>query len=300
MARGENIAEQSNQDVLINCLRNEKVRVSFIAKQSSFIVNPKHALYGGMAENSVRTLTVPMLPSGSLKQILTKDEELFLEEYLALPVGELSINKRVDNYWKNYYIRLTKQDIILDLNDAEDYIKYKVLLANDNIVAPNREATESRNKESYQFILLSDSKEIEHANEFMNIGTEAAIKFGEIRADRDTVRFVLQTIEGKPLSVDTKIEFLQAALYKAMIANTKLFLSICKDKMFNTKMFITKCVESKVISKRGDYYYATKGNTPLCESNENPTLDTAAIFLNKPINQTIKATLEATLKSLQE
>ena len=98
------------------------------------ITNPKHVLYGGMAENAVRIFGVPKLSSGSYVNVLTNQEKTCIEEALGLEVNALSIYKKQDNFWDNFNVRLTKQDTVLNLSRPEDYLKYKVLLANKNEV----------------------------------------------------------------------------------------------------------------------------------------------------------------------
>ena len=66
-----------------------------------------------------------------------------------------------------------------------------------------------------------------------------------------------------------------------------------EDKLLSTKVLIRKAVENGLISKRGTFYYLTKENLPLCENNEDPTLNTAAKYLNLPKHQEIKLMLEA-------
>ena len=53
----KNIGEEKP---LVNCLRNEKVIVRYLPKQSRMVTNPKHVLFGGMAENATRTFVVPI------------------------------------------------------------------------------------------------------------------------------------------------------------------------------------------------------------------------------------------------
>nr|DAU83986.1 MAG TPA: hypothetical protein [Crassvirales sp.] len=101
------------------------------------VTNPKHILYGGMAENAVKYFTVPQLESGKLVNVLTDDEKNFLEEIMGLEYNALSIYKKENNYWHNRQVRLLKQDNILDLSDPEQYIKYKILLANKDEIAPS-------------------------------------------------------------------------------------------------------------------------------------------------------------------
>ena len=79
-------------------------------------------------------------------------------------------------------------------------------------------------------------------------------------------------------------------------ANSKTFLKVITDPMLSTKVLIKKSIEAGLIGKKGDGYYLMDG-TPLCEINENPTLNIAAKFLNAPKNQEIKFALEAKLKN---
>ena len=61
-----------------------------------------------MAENAVRYFTVPKLSSGMYVNVLTDKEKEFLEEVMGLEYNTLSIYKKVDNYWENNMVRLTK------------------------------------------------------------------------------------------------------------------------------------------------------------------------------------------------
>ena len=44
----------------INPLRNEKIIVRFVPKESDSITDRKHVAFGGMMENSIRGFTVPV------------------------------------------------------------------------------------------------------------------------------------------------------------------------------------------------------------------------------------------------
>ena len=110
---------QTTDKEMINCLRQERVLVRHIPKEGGMISNPKHILYGGMAENAIRYFTVPKLSSGMYVNVLTDKEKEFLEEVMGLEYNTLSIYKKVDNYWENNMVRLTKQDNVFDLSDPE-------------------------------------------------------------------------------------------------------------------------------------------------------------------------------------
>lgn len=91
--------ELKEEKPLINCLRNERIIIRHIPRQSNMVQNPKHILYGGMAENATRTFTVPRLSSGKYVNVLTDDEKDFLEDLMGLEPNALSIYKKVDNFW---------------------------------------------------------------------------------------------------------------------------------------------------------------------------------------------------------
>lgn len=99
---------QTTDKEMINCLRQERILVRHIPKEGGMISNPKHILYGGMAENAIRYFTVPKLSSGMYVNVLTDKEKEFLEEVMGLEYNTLSIYKKVDNYWENNMVRLTK------------------------------------------------------------------------------------------------------------------------------------------------------------------------------------------------
>ena len=92
-------------DEPISCLRNERVIVRYIPKEGGLVSNPKHILYGGMAENAIKYFTIPQLESGRLVNVLTDDEKEFLEYIMGLEYNALSIYKKENNYWSNRQVR---------------------------------------------------------------------------------------------------------------------------------------------------------------------------------------------------
>ena len=76
--------EETNTGELVSCLRNTRVIVRHIPKQTGLVDNPKHILFGGMAENAVKTFVVPRLSSGAYVNVLTDKEKAFLEEIMGL------------------------------------------------------------------------------------------------------------------------------------------------------------------------------------------------------------------------
>lgn len=286
----------SSDKAFVSCLRNERIIVRHIPKVSGMITNPKHILYGGMAENAVRYFTVPLLSSGVYANVLTDTEKEFLEEVMGLEYNALSIYKKVDNYWENRMVRLTKQDTYLDLSNPEDYIRYKILLVNKDQIAPSLEALSDKPKATYQFVLIAEGEEVRSEKDNMSSTMRCYKEFGKIENDLQTLRTIVESIDGRPTSPTIKLEFLQTKANSLIQADSKLFLKIITDPFLSTKVLIRRAIEGGLISNRGNFLYLKSDNTPLCEHNQEPTLSIAAQYLNNPRRQELKLMLEAKLK----
>lgn len=280
----------------INCLRNERIIVRFVPKESGIVRDPKHILYGGMAEAAVRWFTVPKLSSGMFVNVLTDKEKSFLEDIMGLEFNALSIYKKVDNFWENAMVRLTKGDNFLNLADPDDYIKYKILLANKTYIAPSLQELQDYPKATYQFVIIQEGEEVKNAKKDMNLTMQSYMEFGKIQDDILILRTIIETIDGRPTSKNSKLEFLQEKINNLIKADAKLFLRVATDPLLPTKGLIKKAIEEGVISNRGGMLYLKSDGTPLCGDNEEPTLNMAAKYLNLPKNQDLKFSIEAKVK----
>lgn len=294
---------EESLDQLVSCLRNEKIIVRHVPKLTGMWGNnPKHILAGGMAEGASRTFVVPRLSSGMFVNVLTDKEKAFLEEIMGLEYNALSIYKKVDNFWDDSNenginkVRLTKQDNYFNLSDPEDYIRYKILLANKDYIAPSMHALQDAPKATYQFVIIAEGEETKVAKNNMSATMRCYKEFGKIEDDFDTLRVIVETIDGRPTSKTAKLEFLQTKVNELIQHDSKIFLKVVTDPMLSTKVLIKKAIEAGLISNRGNYLYLRSDNSPLCELNEEPTLNIAAKYLNSPKHQDTLFMLQAKLK----
>ena len=291
-ANKKNNADMS--EVKTNPLRNEKVYVRFVPKPDSL---PKgHVLSGMKADGAYVQLCVPILRStGAYKNVLTNDEKEYLEEALGLDYNALSVHKKENNYWDNYKVLIpnAKEGIHLDLSDPEDYIKYKVLLANSDVVAPSVKERIERYKTTYQFEIVRDSEETSLENAKMDATMASYKEFGKIENDVDTMRVLVELLDARPYAANTKSDFLRSRINMLIQKDPRYFLKAITDPLLHTKVIIRRAQELGKISKRGDYYYLASDGSPLCDSGENPTLDIAAQYLNLPAHQDVKFILES-------
>lgn len=287
----------------VNCLRNEKVIVRFVPNPTSMIQNPRHILYGGMAESATRSFVVPRLSStGIFKNVLTNSEKDFLEKAMGLEYNALSIYRKKDNFWDDSNpmgigrVTLHKQDNYLDLSIPEDYIKYKILLANTDQIAPSMRELEDRPKATYQFVIVSENAESTARLSKADAIMESYTEYGAIRDNVDTMRIVIELLEGRPLAPRVKKEFLQGKINEYIQKDPRRFLEVIKDELLPAKVLIRKCLDAGLIGKKNDTYYLRSDGSPLCEMNEESTLNNAAKYISSVKHQDLKYLLEAKLK----
>ena len=285
----------------ISCLRNEKVKVKFIERNNGLPSN--HVLSGGMADGAKISLVVPKLNTGSFVNVLTDAEKNFLEEYMGLEYNALSIYKKPDeeNFWNDANpnginkVELRKGDNYLDLSDPQQYIKYKILLANKNIICPSLTTLKETPKATYRFVIIAEGEESKQAKNNMNNTMRCYKEYGKIEENIDLLRIVVETLDGRPTAPTVKLEFLQNKCNTLIQSDPKKFLSVITDPFLSTKSLIKLSIENGSIANRGNYLYLRSDNTPLCEPNEEPTLNFAAKYLNAPKHQDILFALQAKL-----
>lgn len=282
---------------LISPLRNERVIVRRLLKEGK-ITNPKHVLYGGMAAGAFKWFTVPMLRNGQLVDVLTKQEKDFLEEAMGLEANALSVHRKVDNYWSNYKVKLGKEDTILNLNDPEEYIKYKVLLSNVDQIAPSLDEVSLRPKETYEYVLLHEEEEAKANQKRVNKNIEAYKAFGKLENDRDKLRTIVEIATSRPQHKTVSLEILTDQVDRLIQADANLFLTIAQDPLLDTKVLLKKGRECGAVKVKNDLFYDSDGK-PLCDAG-NATFSVAAEWLNKPKNQGTKLAIEAKIKAAEE
>lgn len=281
---------------LVNCLKNQRVIVRHIPKQSGMFSGKNHVFSGGMSENAVKSFTVPVTQSNIYINPLTDSERTYLEYIMGLEVNTLNIYNKVDNFWENFSVKLSKGDNYLDLSSPDDYIKYKVLLVNPDYIAPSLSKLEDSPKVTYQYVIINEGDEVKNAKSNLTITMQCYKEYGKIEEDADKLRTIIELIKGKPLAVNTAIEFLQTEINDIIVSDGKRFLATLKDEYLDYKVLIKKCINYGLIAKRGDYLYLKSDNSPLCDINEEPTFNVASKFLSLPKNQELKFALEAKLK----
>ncbi len=298
------VKKPSGEKELISCLRNEIVQVRLVERTTGLVSDPKHILYGGMAPTAKVILSVPRESrSGNFVNVLTDSEKDFLEAYMGLEPNALSKYKKTDNLWSDANpdgfgrVELKKTGNVLNLSVPQDYIKYKVLLANKDLICPSLTTLQESPKETYRFVIVSEIEESTIAKTKINSTMESYMAFGEMKNNFDYLRVIVESLTGSTVAPTTKLEYLHKVCNDLIQKNASEFLRVAKDPLLSTKSLIKRSIEAGLISFKGNYLYLKSDGSPLCEANERPTLAIAARYLNSPKHQDIKLSLEAKLNN---
>ena len=287
----------------VNCLRNEKIIVRFVPSPTAMVQRKGHILFGGMAETATRSFVVPRLSkTGMFKNVLTDNEKAFLERAMGLEINALSVYKKENNFWDDSNpngigrVTLHKQDNYFDLSIPEQYIQYKILLANKDQIASSIQELEERPKATYQFVIISEGDETQKNLSKMDITMECYTEYGAVKKDKDTLRVIIEQLEKRPTGPNVKLDYLQTKINDYIQADPRRFYTAITDKYLPAKVLIKKATEAGLIGTKNNTYYLRKDGSPLCEMGEESTLNNAARYISNIKHQELKYMIEAQLK----
>lgn len=289
-------------------LPHRKVILRYIKRNSTFTNDPKHALYGGLMENSKIVIVCPLLSTGSFARVLTEEEQAFLEETLGFEKGYLSPYAPIENnYWNSSSVQhlsnrlvLGRNDVYLDLSDPHDYIRYKIALANDDIVSPSQDAYKRRPKATQRFVIVEPEYEQSNRKTEMSSSVKAYVEFGKISSQYYKLRAILEQMLGKRTSHTSSLDTVSYSVYEQIGLNPVKFLNLLQDNNLHIKAIIINAMDKGLICYKGNGYYFTKNNLPLCENNQDPTLENASRWLGHGSRAGMLKELEQTLQELND
>ena len=272
-----------------NPLKKEIVEVKFI-KSTSTMYSNESPLQGGLAETSSIVYAVPR-ENGMIKAVLTPEEQAFFEKYFNLPENTMNPSAINNNYWTTYnrgYINrvtLDKSGKRLHLDNAKEYIEWKILLANPEYICPNQENLENSRKATYRFVLNNDTTVANAAGKSADLKLELFEIYSKYKEDADMLRTICYLVEHKKVSPKTKIELLKEKVTNMIINDSKDCYPVMSSKTLEQKKAIIIGVEKGIISDRNSFYFYTENGQKLSSDFEEPNLNNAANYLADVANQ---------------
>lgn len=204
-------------------------------------------------------------------------EQEFFEEELGT-----DLNPRLpkeENFWrtdKRGRVTLTREGMPLNLNNAIDMIRYKILMANPKKIAPSFD--ERGNSLSYEFMIINEThvtnKQLEEADK----EARAFTKFTEITRDENSMLGFIKAL-GRTVPGNYTKTWLKAEILKELKKDFSKFLSVVEDPLFNDKILVQEAVNVGALKKINNRRYTTDGGVELGD------LMSTISWINNPDNQ---------------
>ena len=249
-----------------------------------------------MLEGAYRKFPVPMLRSGALKNVLTDEEKEFFETKVFQGQNLSMYNK---DFWGRKYVTLEKLDTILDLSQPEDYLKYKILLGWNTVIAPSLQEHKNNPSLAHQFYLEKDGESTRLESKTLNITKKAWKNFDKIENNRDVLAAVIFLMSGKKVAGNADMEYLNAEVSKIVNNKPGDFNTLVEDAQFETQVLIANAERAGII-KKSKGAYETKDGLPLTEKGQPATIMNVVNFLNNPINNEAKELILSRLDNIKE
>jgi hypothetical protein len=238
-------------------LPEKRIKVMPVLRQGSWL--PKGHDGEFMFTGTSAPISVPInTRTGTLINPLTPEEQDTLEKILAKEPGDLSVYKsKNENFWAKYYVKLDKEGTILDLSNPDDFIKYKVLLINRELIAPSFEDRYSI--PTSRWMLVEEEHEIQQAARQADLMQTVWMEFGSMKNDTSKLRNILKIHHNKPIAKNAKHDFLISEVKKIVETNPNSFIRIIQDSDFPMRCFIEDAIEVGAVIRVGRNKYSIAG-----------------------------------------
>jgi hypothetical protein len=270
-----------------NYLENKKVSIKLVQKYRTGFDKGSDGstLYTGCKQ----VFQLPTNAYDRLIPILTPEEQEAFEDKLGLTKGELAFNNKENGYWRTFKVTLDKKGKVLNLNDPEDYLSYRILRV-CNAVANSKDEI---NVLQHTFYMETDEEENNTNSRMAERYEEASKLFGVISKSDKKMKNVLRVL-GKTLTSDSNSKWLKAELVKMIEQKAKVpgvlniddFIRTASDPDIDMKVFILDALDIGEIKIDGTTYKLRAGDILGYDFAQ------AVSFFNNPKNQQTKLLIE--------
>lgn len=273
-------------------LPNEKVVVKPNFRNPGRIKNPNHRAYFLM-DGTYKMFQAPLLKNGAIKNVLTDEEKRKLEKILNMKDNELSVYRKEDNFWHSFVVRVSKEPFHLDLSQPYDYIKYKILMAHTDKVAPS--INNIKDKQTYKFY-IERQKEVEQAESKKgNVNAKAWAAYSKISQNKENIiNFMNAYAESfsnysryRNVDKDSTLDFLQGELANIVEKDKELFIEVANDPTLEERILLGKARTKGIIQFKKGKYHMKDDPSPFANN-----IKEAIQFLKDDKNQDTRLNIE--------
>lgn len=273
-------------------LPEEIVTVKFIPRRRGMAANVSddHIVSGNMMSKAVKKFYAPLQKNGKIVNVLTNEEKEHLEQLTRLNLSSYG------TFWEEFYVSLRKDDASnrFDMSNPIDYMSVRLLEKVEDEIAPN---WESRNKKaSYIFAITKEDELFDSKKSKLDVKKDAFKAYAKLEDDRDTLISILKLLSNKPISSDSKLNWLQGKVEEYVDTEPGKFLAVVNDPYFQTKALINKGIDAGIILKKGNRYSTVDG-LDLAFQGQVSSFANAVTYLDDPKNQEVRALIEARINN---
>lgn len=224
------------------------------------------------------------------------------EELTELEWFEKTLNRNLNpfmpaetNWWRTGDRKLRNVEIVegrleLDLNNPLDLLKYKILLANEDVIAENKEVAKKFNTGRWDFIMRdAQTVENETAEEAL-LEANAFDLFNKLKDSKEEMIKALSVIYNKEIRPSTDIKAVTVLLNQEMKKDYKFFIEGMKDPHYDMKFLIRRLLSNRLIEYNHTY------NKYSIEGEVIGNLNDMISYLVNPVNSETLINLETRLK----
>jgi hypothetical protein len=252
----------------------------FNKTKKSFQVPLKSERQGGGVKVVLDDIERKMIQKYETKYPKGMTEQEFFEEELGI---DLNPSKpRGENFWrddKRGRVTLTKEGMTLDLKTPMGMLRYKILLANRNLIAPSYDTR--RDRATYEFMIVNQGKPTSKKAEMAEIKTKAYQAYAQVISSEASMKGFLRSL-GRAIPANHNDAWLKTEIMEILEEGPAKFLRIVNDPMFKGKVFVQEAVEAGAVRRMNENRYVLDNGVELGD------LLGAVKYFSDPINQEVR------------
>lgn len=196
-------------------------------------------------KNCYTDISTYYLNNGSKYTGLSKEDRERLEKELGF---DLSPNS---DYWKTFFIRMTDKQLVLDLDDPYDELKYLFLKGHKLV-----QSSVGTKKATAKYVIVNKEAEAEEINKRSKLKRNAIKAFDKL--SNTDIKKALRLYGYKADSVSN--EQAEAKLYELVEDSPEKFLEIWVDNKYRETQFLIEAAIAKNIIRKNKnaYMYGTE------------------------------------------
>lgn len=275
-----------------NFLGNKKVTVKFVGRKGGLNNSPGHVLEGGKMAGTYSRFPAPMNATGTIKDFLSKEEKEFFSKAIGV---DLDVRNR--EFWDDFGITLTKEDMTLDLSDPMQMLQFKALHHYPAKICTKPENLSQR--ATYQWCLYNtDDESLSKKNE-LDTQMRAFMNFGRIQHSRDILSYLYKNIEGRLVSRETTMADLIAKFSDILKTKFVRFNLLVEDPLLDEKVILNTAIDLGIVVEKSGEYTDVRSGKKLCDEGR-AVEKVAAEYLANAAHQDVRFDIEARIKVAKE